>query len=193
MSRINYDSATVNISVFIQQRKISFQNGNSLKTMRLEVLLCEEIKKIVRFTVESWAWIRRAIADLFVMFISWTSQKALRVHEFCLQVSHDANLKHSKSTWRQLTILWKLQDHNIKSSGHNTRSALLYRGDFQERLINNNYCYYIGNSRVSRLIKEVSTLYPSDKFAYHSAHNNSFLTLYVIHELKKTVLFYIIV
>ena len=39
MSRINYDSATVDISVFIQQRKISLQNDNSLKTMRLGVLL----------------------------------------------------------------------------------------------------------------------------------------------------------
>ena len=39
MSRINYDSATVDIPVFIQQRKISLQNDNSLKTMRLGVLL----------------------------------------------------------------------------------------------------------------------------------------------------------
>ena len=66
-------------------------------------------------------------------------------------------LKHSKSTWRQLTILWKLQKHNIESSGHNTRSALLYCGDIQERLINDNCCFDIGNSRVSWLIKEVST------------------------------------
>ena len=45
ISRINYDSATVNISVFIQQRKISFQNDISLKTMRLGVLLREELNK----------------------------------------------------------------------------------------------------------------------------------------------------
>ena len=38
MRRINYDSATVNISVFIKQRNISFQKGISLKTMRLGVL-----------------------------------------------------------------------------------------------------------------------------------------------------------
>ena len=37
MRRINYDSATVNISVFIKQRNISFQKGISLKTMRLGV------------------------------------------------------------------------------------------------------------------------------------------------------------
>ena len=39
MRRITYDSATVNISVFIEQRNISFQNDISLKTMRLGVLL----------------------------------------------------------------------------------------------------------------------------------------------------------
>ena len=33
------DSVTVNISVFIEQRNISFQNDISLKTMRLGVLL----------------------------------------------------------------------------------------------------------------------------------------------------------
>ena len=38
MRRINYNSATVNISVFIKQRNISFQKGISLKTMRLGVL-----------------------------------------------------------------------------------------------------------------------------------------------------------
>ena len=38
MRRINYDSATVNISVYIEQRNISFQNDISLKTMRLGVL-----------------------------------------------------------------------------------------------------------------------------------------------------------
>ena len=38
MRRINDDSITVNISVFIEQRNISFQNDISLKTMRLGVL-----------------------------------------------------------------------------------------------------------------------------------------------------------
>ena len=42
--RITYDSATVNISVFIEQRKLSFQNDISLKTMRLGVLSCEKLK-----------------------------------------------------------------------------------------------------------------------------------------------------
>ena len=38
MRRINDDSITLNISVFIEQRSISFQNDISLKTMRLGVL-----------------------------------------------------------------------------------------------------------------------------------------------------------
>ena len=38
MRRINYDSGTVNISVFIAQRNILFPNEISLKTMRLGVL-----------------------------------------------------------------------------------------------------------------------------------------------------------
>ena len=37
MRRINYDSATVNISVFIQQRNILFQNDIFQKTVRLGV------------------------------------------------------------------------------------------------------------------------------------------------------------
>ena len=97
MRRITYDSATVNISVFIEQRNISFQNDISLK-------------KPWDWGVSSWKKLkhrethgrivsleqtgsRKAIADLFVMFIAWTSQKASKVHS--------ANLKHSKSTRRQ--------------------------------------------------------------------------------------------
>ena len=74
-------------------------------------------------------------------------------------VSHSANLKHSnsKSTWSQLIVLWKLENRNIKSSGHNARSALLYTWDFRERLIYDNYRFDIGRSRASRFITNVST------------------------------------
>ena len=44
MRRINYDSATVNIPIFIEQRNISFQNDILLKTMRLGVLKGEKLK-----------------------------------------------------------------------------------------------------------------------------------------------------
>ena len=66
-------------------------------------------------------------------------------------------VSHMKSTWRQLIVLWKLQNRNIKSSGHNARSALLYTGDFRERLIYDSYRFDIGRSRASRLITNVST------------------------------------
>ena len=81
MRRITYDSATVNISVFIEQRNISFQHDISLTTMRLGVLSWEQLKnrethgRIVSFDQ------LREIADLFVMFIAWTSQKASKVHK----------------------------------------------------------------------------------------------------------------
>ena len=45
MRRINYDSAPVNISVYIEQRNISFQNDISLKTMILGVLSSENLKQ----------------------------------------------------------------------------------------------------------------------------------------------------
>ena len=44
MRRITYDSAAVDISVFIEQRNISLQNEISLKTMRLGVLSWEQLK-----------------------------------------------------------------------------------------------------------------------------------------------------
>ena len=44
MREKNHDSAAVNISVFIEQRNISFQNDISLKTMRLGVLSWQKLK-----------------------------------------------------------------------------------------------------------------------------------------------------
>ena len=53
----------------------------------------------------------RAVADLLVMFIAWTSQKDL----FCLKVDRSANLNPSKSTWGQLIVLWNVQNQNLTS------------------------------------------------------------------------------
>ena len=39
-------------------------------------------------------------------------KKVQKFINFCLKVGHGANLKHSKSTRRQLILLWKLQNHN---------------------------------------------------------------------------------
>ena len=44
MRTINYDSATVKISFFTEQRNISFQNDISLKTMGLGVVWWEKFK-----------------------------------------------------------------------------------------------------------------------------------------------------
>ena len=68
---------------------------------------------------------RRAIAHLFIMFSAWTSQKFMK---FSLQVGHSFNLKHSKSPWRRLIVLRKLQNQNIESCGHN---ACLITGTFE--------------------------------------------------------------
>ena len=124
MRKINYDSATENISVFIQQRNISFQNDISLKTMRLGVFSWEKLKK--------W-WDLCQNSELEPAGESKSNFWSLR-HVYCLnesksfKVGYRANLKHSKSTWRQLIVLWMVQNHNVKSSEHNARSAILDRG-----------------------------------------------------------------
>ena len=88
---INYDSTTVNIAVFIEQRNISFQNDISLKTMRLGVLLWEKLKNREtqgRIVSLDHLGSRRAIyfiANLFIMFIVWMSQKASKVHKLLSQ------------------------------------------------------------------------------------------------------------
>ena len=85
MRRIKYDSATVNNSVFIEQRNISFQNNISLKkTMRLGVSSWKKLKHREthgRIVSLEQTGSRKAIADLFVMFIAWRSQKASKVHK----------------------------------------------------------------------------------------------------------------
>ena len=53
------------------------------------------------------------VADLLIMFNDIARLKKLQKFiNFCLKVGHSANLKHSKSTIRQLILLWKLQNHN---------------------------------------------------------------------------------
>ena len=80
---------------------------------------CSEAVRKVKKLVESWAWTSLwswracAVADLFIMFNDIARLKKLQTFiNFCLKVGHSANLKHSKSTIRQLILLWKLQKHN---------------------------------------------------------------------------------
>ena len=107
MRRITYDSATVNISVFTEQRNISFQNDISLKTMRLGVLSWEKVKyrethgRIVSLDL------RLEVEEQLLIFsasCSWSPGRVKKLQKFinfCLKVGHSSNLKHSKSTWRQ--------------------------------------------------------------------------------------------
>ena len=107
MRRITYDSATVNISVFIEQRNISFQNDISLKTMRLGVLSWEKLKnretpgRIVsldQLSLGVWDY-RSAQMLIFSSCLSPGRVKKLQKFiYFSLKVRHGANLKHSKST-----------------------------------------------------------------------------------------------
>ena len=79
---INYDWATVNISVLIQQRNISFQNDIFLKTMRLGVLSWEKLKNC-----ESHDSIESSPGRV---------KKGSKIHKLLSQVGHGANLKHIK-------------------------------------------------------------------------------------------------
>ena len=135
MRRINYDLAKVTISVFIEQRDISFQNDISLKTMRLGALSLswEKFEKNheTHCRIVSLDQLGSQRAIILLIFSSLSSGRVktlLKFINFCLKVDHSANLKYSKSTWRQLVVLWKVQHHNIKSYGPNACSAGLDRG-----------------------------------------------------------------
>ena len=107
MRRITYDSAIVNISVFIEQRNISFQNDISLKTMRLGVLSWEKLKHPeTHGRSASLDHLRLGVEEqLLILSASCLSpgrvKKLQKFINLCLKVGHSSNLKHSKSTWRQ--------------------------------------------------------------------------------------------
>ena len=100
MERINYDSATASISVFIQQRDISFQKNHEIRS-----LIMRKVRKLwdSRQNHElDQLWSRRAI--LLLIFLSCLSpgwvKKFQKFINFCLKVGCSANSKHSKSTRR---------------------------------------------------------------------------------------------
>ena len=106
MRRITYDSSTVNISVFIEQRNISFQNDISKKTMRLGVLSWEKLKnRVTHGRIVSFDQLSLGVEEQLLIFSSCLSpgrvKKFQKFINFCLKVGHSAYLKHSKSTWRQ--------------------------------------------------------------------------------------------
>ena len=68
------DSVTVNISVFIEQRNISFQNDISLKKHEIGSPVMRKVKN--HELGPDWELKSNAVADLFVMIIAWANQKA---------------------------------------------------------------------------------------------------------------------
>ena len=156
--RINYNSSTVNISVFIQQRNISFHNYISLKTMRLGVLLWEKLK--IHHTYcrncelgPAWGVKEQLLISLSCLSPGWV-KKIQKFINFCLKVCHSGNLKHIKSTWRQLT---SCERYKIVTKALGAMHAQHFFIAEQERLIYDNCCFDIGHSRASQLITRVSS------------------------------------
>ena len=81
---------------------------------------------------------------------------------------------------RQLNVLWKVQTHNIKLDTLHAQYFLIAE---RERSIFNTCRFDIGGFRGADWLRKCPHL--SDTFAYRSAQNNLFLTLRVIHTLKK--------
>ena len=79
-----------------------------------------------------------------------------------------------------------VQNRNIKSSGHHALSALLIAE--RERSIYDSCRFDIGRFRADPTNYERCP-HPSDTLSYHSVHNNLFLTLRVIHKLKRCMLY----
>ena len=134
MRRINYDSATVNISFLFGQRNISLRNDISFTTNHeIGSLAVRKVEiKITRIVSLDQLGSRRAM-QLLIFLSCLSPRRVKKLQKFinsCLKVGHSANFKHSKSTynWRELIVLGNVQNHNIRSFGHNARSALLDRG-----------------------------------------------------------------
>ena len=120
---ISYDSATVNIFVFIEQRSISFQNDISLKNHEIGSLVVRKVKK-------SWdsrqnRELRQASRNCWI-FSSCLSpgrvKKLQKFINFCLRVGHSANMKYSKSTWRQSSCdPWEMYKIRTSRNGNDKR------------------------------------------------------------------------
>ena len=92
-------------------------------------------------------------------------KKLQKFINFCIKVSHSANLKHSKSTWTQSSCdsceMYKIS--TSRNANDLRQLSFWYWAPFW-------------------FTKDVYIL--SDTFAYRSAHSNLFLTLRVIHKSK---------
>ena len=141
------------------------------KTMRLGVLSWENLKHREthgRIVSLDQLGSRRAIAIFSSCLSPGRVTKLQKFIHFCLKVGHSANLKRSKSTWRQSSCD-SCEMYKINTS----RNATIYDS-----------CRFdMGRFRAEPTdLPKVST--SEWTFAYRSAHNDLFLTLHVIHKLK---------
>ena len=124
-----------------KRRNISFQNDIPLKTTKWRVLSWEKLKNCATHgESKSNCW-----------SLAWTSQEASEVHKLLSQIAKlklamSANLKHSKSTWRQLIVLWKT-DKIKTSKALGTMHARPYLISERERSINDSCRFDVGRFR----------------------------------------------
>ena len=103
----------------------------SLQTMRLGVLPWERLKNRENLELgPSWESQSNAIADLFVMFIAWTSQKASKVHKILSQklaIALISNIQSLHITEENLSS-WEMFKIITSEALDTAHSALLDRG-----------------------------------------------------------------
>ena len=147
--RINYDSATVNISVFIEQ-KTFISEWYFTKNHEIGSLVVKKVKK---------SWDSRRNRELGPALESKTFRHVYRLDEskrfrtFCLKVGH-SNLKHSKSTRIVLWLLWNFQNQHIADRERFTTVVVWLSGAF------------VGSPLIYK-----RCLHLSDTFAYRSANS----------------------
>ena len=136
---INYDSATVNISVFIEQ-KTFISEWYFTKNHEIGSLVVKKVKK---------SWDSRHNRELGPGLESKTFRHVYRLDE-----SKRLNLKHLRSTWIVLWLLWNVQNQHIADRERFTTVVVLIAGAFVGSPLINERCLHL-----------------SDTFAYRSANS----------------------
>ena len=127
--------------------------------MRLGVLLWEKLK--IHHTYcrncelgPAWGVKEQLLISLSCLSPGWV-EKIQKFINFCLKVCHGGNLKHIKSTWRQLSSCERYKIVTTKALG--AMHAQHFFIAEQEWLIYDSCCFDIGHSRASQLITRVSS------------------------------------
>ena len=145
LKRINCDSASVNISVFIQPKKHFISEWYFPKNHEIGSFVVRKVKKL---------WDSRGVQEQLLMRSSCLSpgrvKKLQKFIKSCLKLEKlamSANLKHSKSTWRQLIVLWKT-DKIITSKALGTMHARHFLISERERSIYDSCRFDVGRFRM---------------------------------------------